>query len=138
MSMNRYANAGPIMAGLAAMSEPVAPKAAEPATMDDMRHGMAFVTEAFRQMADIADQVSEIAAQMVDIRKLTLDLWKRIDVLEEPHKLREAARQAQQLATAQQAVTLPLKYDIDAGCWRSGSASFATDQALVDLRIQID
>ncbi len=73
--MHRYANAGPISHGLAAMSEPVTPKTAEPATLDDMRHGMALVTEAFRQIGDIADQVSEIAAQMVDIRK-------RLDALE--------------------------------------------------------
>lgn len=81
MSMNRFANAGPIMAGLAAMSEPA--KNDEPELyllggfhkMVEQEFAGPSPADIVRMIENISDQVSEIAAQMVDIRK-------RLDAIE--------------------------------------------------------
>lgn len=77
MSMHNFSGTGPIMAGLAAMSELL-----EAGPVSNVEGGLTSATfalsadELLRMIENVADQLSEVAAQLVDMRR-------RIDALDQ-------------------------------------------------------
>lgn len=75
--MHKYANAGPVMQGLAAMVEIDPPIEPMPQAGFAPRMSSISVDDLVSMIQNVADQMSEIAAQLVDVRK-------RLDAIERP------------------------------------------------------